>query len=1008
MICPLASCPEDDFTVRRALSGNKRRLSAAWSGVLLAIAVASVSSVARAQSLSDEDLYSANEMGGVGLLQTRTARFAPDGALELGVSFLNPYRRYYVTWQILPWLEASFRYTDTTNRLVGAVVVSQSQRDFYNNIINLRGGGTNLDRGFDFKVKLWGEGDIRPAMAIGVQDALGTGLFGGEYFVASKRFRRFDLHLGMGWGYLGSRGFLPNPFRILGGGFDDRDAEVGRGGKVSLGNYFGGRRVALFGGVEYHTPIEGLSLKVEYSGNDPALEPGQNPLNEDLPLGIGVNYRPTSWFDLSLGWERGNSLMIRTAVRTNLFSSGIPKNDPPQPRLNPRPPQGDIDIVRDSIDLNNSGKADLNALYRDLEAMGLRVASLRIDLREATLRASPVDAAVNVAANGDNWRAGAAGVMLRYLSINVRRVMVHGLGDGSADNALILSRTAAEFSANLEKIDSTESIGLLTQVSLSGRNLSLQLEDNAPGRAFADADDSGLIEYATADVQSVSVVRGGSVIAYSDVLARRVEAEVAAAFGALEQGAVEAREVRVSSRGVQVYEASDGAATSAGQADESGRSLPALRNMADVSRVERASLLQEGGAGPLDTSSLARLIFRDLTKAGYTGYAFELEGAEATIHVSKTRYLQLPRNIGWVSRIAANHLPANVEWITVVQMEEGVEISRVSILRTDLERYDAGRGSPEEIWQHVRIENPGSPGLGLSLPESAVVSADAFPETNWWIKPKLLQHIGDPDTGLYLADVYASAGASVSPLPGLTLRGEVRQFVFGSLDKIRRGSESVLPHVRSDIASYLKEGRTAIAQLQADYVTSLGTDLYFRASAGLFESMFGGVGAELLYRPVESRWAMGVDINWVKQRDFDQLLSFRDYDVVTGHASLYYDWPVYDLRSIVRVGRYLAGDLGTTIDISRRFKSGVRVGAFATFTEVSAVDFGEGSFDKGFYVSIPLESLLPVSMRGQSSIMFRPLARDGGQMLNMGPRLYEVVENSDFYALRRDWNRIFD
>ena len=54
------------------------------------------------------------------------------------------------------------------------------------------------------------------------------------------------------------------------------------------------------------------------------------------------------------------------------------------------------------------------------------------------------------------------------------------------------------------------------------------------------------------------------------------------------------------------------------------------------------------------------------------------------------------------------------------------------------------------------------------------------------------------------------------------------------------------------------------------------------------------------------------------------------------------------------MGRYLAGDDGITIDFSKRFKNGFKLGAFATFTDVSSEDFGEGSFDKGIYVAIPL------------------------------------------------------
>ena len=57
----------------------------------------------------------------------------------------------------------------------------------------------------------------------------------------------------------------------------------------------------------------------------------------------------------------------------------------------------------------------------------------------------------------------------------------------------------------------------------------------------------------------------------------------------------------------------------------------------------------------------------------------------------------------------------------------------------------------------------------------------------------------------------------------------------------------------------------------------------------------------------------------------------------------------------LRGGRYLAKDSGVTFDFSRIFRSGMRVGAFFSLTDISFEEFGEGSFDKGFYFHVPLE-----------------------------------------------------
>ena len=73
-------------------------------------------------------------------------------------------------------------------------------------------------------------------------------------------------------------------------------------------------------------------------------------------------------------------------------------------------------------------------------------------------------------------------------------------------------------------------------------------------------------------------------------------------------------------------------------------------------------------------------------------------------------------------------------------------------------------------------------------------------------------------------------------------------------------------------------------------------------------------------------------------------------------------------------GKYLAGDIGTTIELSRTYKNGVNFGVFASFTDVTAKQFGEGSFDKGIFFNIPIYTNL-------INYSWRPLTKDPGAKL---------------------------
>ncbi len=201
----------------------------------------------------------------------------------------------------------------------------------------------------------------------------------------------------------------------------------------------------------------------------------------------------------------------------------------------------------------------------------------------------------------------------------------------------------------------------------------------------------------------------------------------------------------------------------------------------------------------------------------------------------------------------------------------------------------------------------------------------------------------DPLSG----ELMAVGGGRVAFGHGLSVGGEPGADLIGNLRGRPRPPDTELAPVRTEIGSYLEVTRFPVLSLTAEGIWTVGTDLFARVTAGLLEMMYGGVQGEILWRPVDSRFAIGADLAWVKQRDFDRAFRFRDDETVTGHLSLYVDLPYRDLYAILRAGRYLARDWGATLELGRRFDNGVEIGGFATLTDAGFDKFGEGSFDKG-------------------------------------------------------------
>ena len=238
---------------------------------------------------------------------------------------------------------------------------------------------------------------------------------------------------------------------------------------------------------------------------------------------------------------------------------------------------------------------------------------------------------------------------------------------------------------------------------------------------------------------------------------------------------------------------------------------------------------------------------------------------------------------------------------------------------------------------------------------------------------------------------------------GTWLAGSVNARLLDNFDLYRHSGASDLPRVRTYQREYATASRLTLPHLQLTHMADLGNGHYASAYAGMLEPMFGGVGGEWFYRPWMSRIAWGLDVNHVRQRDFRQNLSFRDYRTTTGHLTAYWDTGLQGLYATASVGRYLAGDVGATLDVKRVFQNGVALGAWATKTNVSAARFGEGSFDKGIYLTVPFDAMLPRSTPGATNLVWRPITRDGGAKLSRKYALDDITRLRSPSPWRVQW-----
>lgn len=401
-------------------------------------------------------------------------------------------------------------------------------------------------------------------------------------------------------------------------------------------------------------------------------------------------------------------------------------------------------------------------------------------------------------------------------------------------------------------------------------------------------------------------------------------------------------------------------------------------------------------AGQLMMSSLNKRLAPD----GIVVEGIRYDGTTARVTVRNTRYDAESQVVGRTARAMSHIIPNSVNTFEIVPVSDGIPVSRIVVDRATLERNETAPDAAEAMRQGVTVAEAGPlRGSGMQM------NSELYPRFRWSLAPYMQVQLFDPNDP-FLADFGARLSARYDVAPGFVLSGAITQPLFGNLDKNAEPSTSELQHVRSDSSLYSEEGNPAIEHLTAAWYAHPTSTIHTRVTVGMLERMFGGISAEVLWKRVDSPFALGAEVNYVKQRDYDQLFTFQDYSVVTGHVSGYY---LFDggYHAQLDVGRYLAGDVGATLSLNREFENGWKVGVFATKTDASAEEFGEGSFDKGITLNIPLNWGLGTPSRSEYAATIRPVARDGGARLDVADRLYDSVRAYDESSIDAQWGRFW-
>ncbi len=231
-----------------------------------------------------------------GLNIAPSARMDAPGTMRAGVSTLDPYNHAFLGFQIAAPLYINLRQS----MLVSSVGDAPSR----------------VYPGMDIKLRLKEEGRYAPEMAFGMDSLLGHRRFSSEYFALSKRVHDFDFTAGVAWGRLGSAGHITNPLSRLSDHFGE-ERDFASEDAAAPADWFTGKEIGFFGGMEYTTPLKGLSLKADFNADAYSGETRAFGFEKPSPWSVGFNYAPAKWVSVGASLIGADKVMARLTFQTN-------------------------------------------------------------------------------------------------------------------------------------------------------------------------------------------------------------------------------------------------------------------------------------------------------------------------------------------------------------------------------------------------------------------------------------------------------------------------------------------------------------------------------------------------------------------------------------------------------------------------------------------------------------------------------------------------------------------
>ena len=380
-----------------------------------------------------------------------------------------------------------------------------------------------------------------------------------------------------------------------------------------------------------------------------------------------------------------------------------------------------------------------------------------------------------------------------------------------------------------------------------------------------------------------------------------------------------------------------------------------------------------------------------LADVGFSDIA--VSGDEFTLRVDaqNDRYFFAPRAVEVLLATIAPFVPPSVEYVRVQLKENGIPMAEAAVSASVFSRAGGGFFPADRIRAAAgfRSEN-------FDAPIRPTTHRRWF---DYSLKPSFEAFLNDP-SGFFKYRIGLVGSVSTFPWRGGTVLLGVEGY---PVNNISTSNAPLSIPIRSDTAEYKKE-KVGLGRLLFDQVFATREPVYFRTAAGMLETMFGGVDAEIALPLWNGRILAGGSGSVVRKRAPDDPFRFRGNE--NYHTALFQgrlNVPEIDAAIDVKWGRFLAGDRGVRVAVSK-FIRGVTLSAWysATDTGMFTDPFNRGYHDKGISVEIPIRLFTGRDSKTAYRYSLSPWTRDVAQDIDRYLPLFDRIGRNAGVLLDRD------